>query len=79
MLCRSCERQRWSARFVKLWTSPWQLWGAHRVNDLMCRRCGAVLPAELLTERLLAKLTQLGRFGLDSEGRPLLEPAREDR
>jgi len=54
------------------------VWGASRLSDLICARCGAVLPAELVTERLLDKLSQLGQVGLAAAAPPLLEPARED-
>ena len=78
MLCRRCERGLWTARLTRLWTSPAAVWGASRLSDLICARCGTVLPAELVTERLLGKLSQLGRVGLDAAAPPLLEPARED-
>ncbi len=42
------------------------------MSDLICDRCGAVLPAELTTERLLGKLSQLARFGLAGVPKPLL-------
>ena len=31
---------------------------------MLCTTCGTVLPLEDTTERLLGKLSQLGRFGL---------------
>src|SRR5437660_4299613 len=79
MLCRRCERRAWSARMLRFWSSPQSVWSAARLRDLICTRCGAVLPAELVTERLLGKLSQLGRFGLNAAGRPLLEPGRPER
>ncbi len=64
---------------LRFWTSPQRVWSASRLSDLICRRCGAVLPTELVTERLLGKLTQMGRFGLSAAERPLLEPDRPKR
>src|SRR2546428_1445352 len=72
MLCRRCERRLWSPRLMNLWTASRRVWGARRLGDLLCARCGAVLPAELVTERLLGKLSQLGRFGLAGSPKPLL-------
>ena len=79
MLCRRCERRAWSARMLRFWSSPQSVWSASRLSDLICTRCGAVLPTELVTERLLGKLTQMGRFGLSAAGRPLLEPDRPEK
>ena len=79
MLCRRCERRAWSARMLRFWSSPQNVWSASRLSDLICTRCGAVLPTELVTERLLSKLTQMGRFGLSAAERPLLEPDRPKR
>src|SRR2546426_12209954 len=79
MLCRRCERRLWSPRLMNLWTVSRGVWGARRLGDLLCARCGALLPAELVTERLLGKLSELGRFGLAGSPKPLLERAEEDR
>jgi hypothetical protein len=49
------------------------------LGDLICLSCGTVLPPELVTERFLDRLSQLGQFGLDAAGGPLLEPDVEDR
>jgi len=43
-----------------------------------CSVCGRVIEADEPWQALLRTLSQLARFGLDSEGRPLLEPASED-
>ena len=63
---------------MKFWTPSRGVWGARRLGDLLCARCGALLPAELVTERLLGKLSELGRFGLAGSPKPLLERAEED-
>jgi hypothetical protein len=47
------------------------------LSDLLCARCGAVLPLVDSTEALLRKLTLWARFGLTSGGRPLLESRRK--
>jgi len=78
MLCRRCERPLGSARLLSCWPAPQRVWGAGRLGDLLCDRCGAVLPTGLVTERLIAKLSQLGRFGLAGSPKPLLERAEED-
>ena len=59
MLCRRCERRLWSPRLMKFWTPSRRVWGARRLGDLLCARCGAVLPMELVTEHLLEKLSVL--------------------
>jgi len=78
MLCRRCERRLWSPRLMKFWTPSRRVWGARRLGDLLCARCGAVLPMELVTEHLLEKLSELGRFGLAGSPKPLLDRAEED-
>jgi hypothetical protein len=78
MLCQRCERRLWNPKLLRFWTSPRTVWGASRLGDLICARCGSVLPADMVTERLLGKLSQLGQFGLDAAARPLLKPAGND-
>jgi len=50
--------------------------GAERLSNLLCGECGSVLPPDNPTDRMLHKLAQLARFGLSSEGGPLLESGR---
>jgi len=45
----------------------------------LCTSCGTLVSASDPLQTMLSKLAQLARFGLDSEGRPLLEPAKGDR
>ena len=78
MLCQRCERHLWNPKLSGFWTSPRSVWGASNLGDLICPRCGSVLPPEMVTERLLSKLSLLGRFGLDAAARPLLKPAGND-
>ena len=46
-----------------------------QLTVLLCSRCGAVLPNPDPDYGLLAKLTQLSRFGLGADDRPLLARA----
>lgn len=47
--------------------------------ELLCDRCGAVLPMVDSYHVLLHKLSLLSRFGLVAEARPILGPTRGDR
>lgn len=76
--CGRCERGLWSANLLPGSSSARAVWGANRPGDLMCDRCGAVLPMGLVTERLLRKLLQLQRFGLVGAEKPLLGPEERD-
>jgi hypothetical protein len=44
------------------------------LTALLCSRCGAVLPSPDPDGVMLTKLTQLSRFGLGADDRPLLAP-----
>ena len=72
MLCSRCE-QRGDRRDMK--TEPWS--APQRLNGVLCRQCGAVLPLVDQGERLLSKLSQLARFGLVAEA-TLLTPSHRD-
>jgi hypothetical protein len=71
MLCSRCEKvgERQASR--GRWNAP------ERLRRVLCRGCGAVLPASDQGERLLDKLSQLARFGLVAEA-TLLTPSRGD-
>ncbi len=71
MLCSRCEQGNRRGTRKPSWAGPEPL---HRV---LCRQCGAVLPAEDQGERLLDKLSQLARFGLVAEA-TLLTPSHRD-
>jgi hypothetical protein len=72
MLCSRCEQQGdRRAAHRPIWAAP------ERLHRVLCRRCGAVLPAEDQGERLLDKLSQLARFGLVAEA-TLLTPSHRD-
>jgi hypothetical protein len=46
--------------------------GLDRLDALVCKRCGQPVSPPDPTEALLRKLEALARFGLASEGRPVL-------
>ena len=81
MLCLRCEAlsdRQTAVRTPR--TEAGTRWGgseSERLSRMLCRQCGAVLPANDPAERLLDKLSQLARFGLVAEG-TLLAPSRRD-
>ena len=44
-------------------------------QDALCPQCGTLLVPAGLARRLLAKMTQLARFGLADPGDPILKPS----
>ncbi|HKI94209.1 MAG TPA: hypothetical protein VJ992_02850 [Gemmatimonadales bacterium] len=52
---------------------------AGRAGTHLCPRCGGQLRRADSADALLAKLSQLARFGLAAEDGPLLEPNYEGR
>jgi hypothetical protein len=50
-----------------------------RFNGLLCSRCSTVLPSPDPDGGMLTKLTQLSRFGLGADDRPLLDSTNPDR
>jgi len=42
-------------------------------DGALCAECGALLPPEGLARRLVAKITQLARFGLADRAAPILK------
>lgn len=73
MLCDRCEKANTTPGSNQTTAGPLDPQVASRLRDLLCERCGAVLPPTDPTETMLEKLSQLARFGLTAEGRPLLE------
>ncbi|MGH7548156.1 MAG: hypothetical protein ACREMM_08270 [Gemmatimonadales bacterium] len=72
MLCRRCAQLALTAGAV---LRAWVLRAA--LDDspgegVLCVGCGAMLPPEELTERLVLKLSQLAQFGLGGGMAPLL-------
>ncbi len=49
-----------------------------RKGGTICPRCGGRIPSDDLTETMLETLAQLAQFGLDAEGRPLLERSAQE-
>jgi hypothetical protein len=78
MLCQRCDRGAWSKRLLRFWTSPRAVWGTTPLSDVICIRCGAVLPVDLVAERFLGKLSHLSQFGLGAAEGPLLKSARRE-
>ena len=76
MLCHQCQSLSTADGEQPLRPTLTNELGLGRVAGLMCARCGAVLPSEDATGRLLDKLTQLARFGLAAEAHPLLVSSR---
>ncbi len=71
MLCQKCEREVALGERGRRPTPPS---AKHPdLNAQLCAGCGALLPAEDGTRRMLEKLSQLSRFGLGGESPPLLE------
>jgi hypothetical protein len=62
ILCQRCKRRLWSPKLLRIWTS----------------RSASVPGAEVVTERLLSKVSKLGQFGLAPAAGPLLKPAGDD-
>ena len=75
MLCRTCEAEpeRPARR-----TMPLRAWSPERTREARCARCGCLLGAENLTQRVREKESQLARFGLTGRTSPLTTPAVHD-
>ena len=75
MLCARCKglfedhvagfapRERWGGMFNPL-------------RSLLCERCGTVLPTPDPAEAMLSKLSQLSKFGIGADDRPILTSLR---
>lgn len=66
MRCNSCD-QDWAERSVAVESESFP-----GINTQFCGHCGALLPVPDTVGTMLEKLTQLARFGLDAESRPIL-------
>jgi len=53
--------------------------GLEPLRTLLCEQCLALLPAVDSTDLLLRTLSQLARFGLGAQTRPLLTVGKEER
>ena len=74
MLCFRCkslyddETMRFSSR--ERWSTL-----HNPLTSLLCARCGAILPTLDSAEAMLLKLSQLSKFGLGADDRPILTPS----
>jgi hypothetical protein len=66
------------ARRLRLKIEPRNIPGASRLGELNGASLSAIVPGDLVTERLLSTVSQLARFGLAPTSPPLLKPGRED-
>jgi hypothetical protein len=73
MQCSECEVKRPGTVRVKAGRiiGPAQA-RMGRLSLLYCHQCGTPLPPPDTTDTLLAKLSQLARFGLSAEDSPIL-------
>ncbi len=71
MLCVTCESTL--AKLSLAGTPRDSLPRLGELRRLLCARCGALLPTEEdSSEVMLAKMSQLSKFGLGADDRPLL-------
>lgn len=78
MLCERCKRLldhlSLNAEPQKRWTTS-----GSPLMSVLCDRCGGVLPTVDPGEAMLSKLTQLSKFGIGADDRPILSgPAGRD-
>ena len=57
--------------------SPRERWATlhNPLSSLLCSRCGSILPMLDPAEAMLSKLSQLSKFGLGADDRPILTPS----
>jgi hypothetical protein len=72
MLCDLCQylpgdARRTTARLIGYET------GGERLGNLLCERCGELLPPRDQTDRFLRSLARLAAFGLAAGGSPILK------
>jgi hypothetical protein len=65
-------------RRLRLKIEPRNIPGASHLTELNGASLSAIVPGDLVTERLVSTLSQLARFGLAPTSPPLLKPARQD-
>jgi hypothetical protein len=77
-LCRRCKAQLKNRMRTDRVVLRWWSEESERREGPVCARCGAaVLPGDPL-EAMLAKLSELSRFGLGGDDRPLLVHSDSD-
>ena len=71
MLCARCKGQV-DGHLLEL--RPQARWAAlhNPLSSLLCARCGTVLPSLDAADAMLSKLSQLSKFGLGADDRPIL-------
>jgi hypothetical protein len=77
VLCKRCKvlMSRPRGRMLPRWRGARAM---SSLDPLLCERCRALLIPEDSVEAMLAKLSQLSRFGLGADDRPLLAPAPQE-
>ena len=57
--------------------SPRERWATlhNPLSSMLCSRCGSILPMLDPAEAMLSKLSQLSKFGLGADDRPILTPS----
>jgi hypothetical protein len=77
MLCAPCRSQSAPAARRGTALSAGAAWRASRLGVFFCERCGTVLLPSGDPHALVDKLSQLVRFGLIGDSRPILGRAEE--
>ena len=67
--CRTLTGDAWLATPRRLA----DIEGVDRLKDLLCDRCGELLPPKDSVERFLRSLARLSGFGLAAGGSPILK------
>jgi hypothetical protein len=78
MKCHDCDPQATAQRSLTTDTAAIEA-GVARLNALVCERCGQLLAPGDSMDALLRQLETLARFGLTSDGPPLLVSSAEER
>jgi hypothetical protein len=79
VLCQRCESllsglSRTTPELRRRWSES-----GKPLGPVLCARCGGVLPTEDIVNAMLTKRSQLSRFGLGGEDRPLLDRLAEGK
>ena len=77
MLCIQCTHLPLALRRSGAPSSR-RAWRSEHLGVLYCEQCGTVLLPEGTADALLDKLSQLARFGLTGDPRPILEPSHPE-
>jgi len=73
MLCRRCASLTTDHPVRRPSLLAYGLFGSDAWQAVLCCRCGSILPVEGQSTAVFKKLSQLTRFGLAGDARPLLE------